>query len=61
MKRLVCILFSAWVCCGAGSVALAQDAKSLGEGLIGHWPLVKDAKDVSGNGRDAMGNGRCVA
>ncbi|MCX7407033.1 MAG: LamG domain-containing protein [Planctomycetales bacterium] len=57
MKRLVCILFSAWACCGAGSVALAQDAKSLGEGLIGHWPLVKDAKDVSGNGRDAMGNG----
>ena len=57
MKRLVSVLFIALVCCGAGSIAMAQDAKSLGEGLIGHWPLVKDAKDVSGNGRDATVNG----
>ncbi len=57
MKRLVCVLFVAWVCYGVGSITMAQDAKSLGEGLIGHWPLVQDGRDVSGNGRDAKGNG----
>ena len=57
MKRLVCVLCIGLVCCGSGSVAMAQNTKSLADGLIGHWPLEKDAKDVSGNGRDAMGNG----
>ncbi len=57
MKRFVCVLYIGLVCCGVGSITMAQEARSLNAGLIGHWPLVKDAKDVSGNGRDAKGNG----
>ena len=38
------------------ATATAQEVE-LSRGLIGHWPLVKDAKDVSGNGRDAKVNG----
>ena len=42
---------------GSRSVtAMAQEVE-LSRGLIGHWPLVKDAKDVSGNGRDAKVSG----
>lgn len=33
--------------------ASAQDGLELKKGLVGHWPLLKDAKDISGNGRDA--------
>ena len=58
MKRLVSIVFVALVWCGLGSEpALAQDAIGLTNGLVGHWPLVKDAKDISGNGRDAKVRG----
>ncbi len=58
MKRLVSVVSVALVWCGLGlESALAQDAIGLTDGLIGHWPLVKDAMDVSGNGRDAKVSG----
>ena len=58
MKRLVCIVLAAWVCCGLGLVsALAQDASGLTKGLVGHWPLLKDGKDVSGHGHHAKVSG----
>jgi len=58
MKRLVSIVFIALVWCGLGQEpALTQDASGLTNGLVGHWPLVKDTKDASGNGRDAKVNG----
>ncbi|MBC8117548.1 MAG: PQQ-like beta-propeller repeat protein, partial [Candidatus Saccharimonas sp.] len=54
MNRLMSIVFAALVWCGLGQEpASAQDAIGLTNGLVGHWPLVKDAKDVSGHGRDA--------
>ena len=59
MKRLVSnsILVTVVWMGVALDAALAQDAGTLNDGLIGHWPLVKDAKDVSGKGRDAKVHG----
>ena len=41
----------------AVQLAAAADQPSLKQGLVGHWPLVNDAKDVSGHGRDARNRG----
>ncbi len=49
--KVVIVLFMA-VCSCANA-----DEVNLSRGLIGHWPLVKDANDVSGNGHDAQVNG----
>ncbi len=58
MKRRMSIVIAALAWCGlASQPAPAQDAIRLTDGLVGHWPLVKDAKDVSGNGRDARVSG----
>ena len=58
MKSVLSIAVIAAVGLGVGlQAAMAQNTKSLADGLIGHWPLVKDAKEVSGNGHDAKVNG----
>lgn len=58
MYRLVAVMFVVLACCGFRSeLVLAQDATGLTDGLLGYWPLSKDAKDVSGRGHDANVNG----
>ena len=54
MHRLICLASAFSLLSLSG---LAQEPANLSIGLIGHWPLNRDAKDVSGNKLDATGAG----
>lgn len=57
MMRLCSACWVAMVLMGMlRATATAEDVE-LPRGLIGYWPLATDARDASGNGRDAKGSG----
>jgi gamma-glutamylcyclotransferase (GGCT)/AIG2-like uncharacterized protein YtfP len=54
MRRLIAFFIAVFVGLHlSASLLTAQDSVGLTNGLIGHWPLIKDGKDVSGQGHDA--------
>ncbi|WP_397569425.1 LamG-like jellyroll fold domain-containing protein [Schlesneria sp. T3-172] len=58
MRVTSTVIFALFLCHGlAPTLASADDKPALDKGLVGHWPLVKNAIDISGNGLDGRVNG----
>lgn len=57
MNRMSKMVLFIGICSAMSFSSSAQDKTSVVTGLVGHWPLVENAKDISGHGLDATVHG----